>query len=51
VGEVKKFESEIFDLVSYELQTLKISLPPSSRSTTLANRTWDVVKGEGVGER
>ena len=36
-------ESSLFDLVRYELQTLQISIPPSSRSTTLANRTWDVV--------
>ena len=40
---IADIESSLFDLVRYELQTLKISIPPSSRSTTLANRTWDVV--------
>ena len=41
---IADIENSLFDLVRYELETLHISLPPSSWSTTLANRTWAVVR-------
>ena len=41
---IADIENSLFDLVRYELETLNLSIPPSSWSTTLANRTWDVVR-------